>query len=403
MSKKNVFSRSIIYKWVAIVFCFFILLSAYPYVFCQFLPIPSIGLLSFVFLLIWSVYLISRRKILLLPFWFNIMVIFQCVCWGIFFVYHQDTSYLTRIFFIVIAYLSICSLYNTDGVISFLKLYNKWILIMAIGGCCMFLLVLLFSCPPFFDFTNLDSRVCYCFGLTCTNFYLGNVIRYSGFFDEPGAMAYWGVYALIFNKLFIHNNQFERLLMICLILTLSLAYYIQIILYILFFKTKNLRRFCGLFLASFIMIGAIYLSKDTPYDIYRFTFFRLEKNEMTGTMQGDNRSDLSEIAKKHFLTAPIMGIGAKKSTEIEYMADNPYEILAKDGIAGMIVTYFPLIIVFFACCKRRSVLCVIVILSVGYLQRPFHVDLVHPMMLYLMVFLIMMNEKGKLYKNNIYG
>lgn len=274
---------------------------------------------------------------------------------------------------------------------------------MAVGGSCTFFLVLLLSSTPLFEFTNPDGRSCYYFGLTCTNFYLGNIIRYSGFFDEPGAMAYWGIYALLFNRLFIRNNKFERLLMICLILTLSLAYYIQFCLYILFFKIESLKRLCGVLLISSVMVGAVYLSKDTPYDVYRFTLFRLEKNEMTGTMQGDNRSDLSETAKKYFITSPVMGIGAKKSTEIEYMADNPYEILAKDGIVGMIVTYLPLIIVFFAYYKKRSILYVLIILSVGYLQRPFHVDLVHPMMLYLMVFLIMMNEKGKLYKNNIYG
>lgn len=263
---------------------------------------------------------------------------------------------------------------------------------MAIAGCFTFFLVLFFAYTPLFSFVNPDGRSAYCFGPTCSNFYLGNIIRYSGFFDEPGAMAYWGIYALLFNRLFIRNPRLERLLMICLILTLSLAYYIQLSFYILFFKIKNIEKFCIAFLACVVMIGAIYLSKDTQYDVYKFTFFRLERNDMTGTMQGDNRSDLSEIAKKYFLTAPIMGIGAKKATEIAYMADNPYDILAKDGIVGMIVTYIPLIIVFFTYYKNRTILCVLFILGVGYLQRPFHVDLLHPMMLYLMTILIIMGR-----------
>lgn len=373
--------------------------SAYPYVFCQFLPFPHVRILSAIFLMIFSAILLSMRKIQLPPFLFSEIVLIQCLCWFFFFIYHRDSSYITRIVFIIVAYLSIVCIYNTScGVHGFLQFYSKLIMIMAIGGVLCFFLVLIFSFTPIFNFENVDGRAAYCFGLTCTNTYIGNVIRYAGYFDEPGAMAYWGIFILLFNRLFFYNQRFERILMFCLVFTFSIAYYIQIFFYILFFYLKSVKHFSVLFLSTAIIVWGIYLSKGTDFDIYRFTIYRFEMNESTGTIQGDSRSELAEKAKKQFEKAPVLGIGAQKFIEIDYMADNPYEILAKDGIVGEIVTYLPLLVMIFVGLKKeKKFFYAAVILAIGYLQRPFHVDLMHPIMLYMMVLLTIIQD------NSFYG
>ena len=276
-------------------------------------------------------------------------------------------------------------LHNTiGGVIRFVKLYNYIILLMAIGGAICFFMVFLCSFRPLFEFQNVDGRTAYCFGLTCTNTYVGNVIRYAGYFDEPGAMAYWGIFALLFNRLFFNNRRYEWLLIFCLIFTFSLAYYIQVFFYLIFFSIKRSRDVLLLIGVLSLIIGGIFLSKDTDYDVYRFTLYRFEINETTGQFEGDNRSGLSEKAKTQFFKAPILGIGAQNMDAIDYMADNPYEILAKDGIIGQIVTYLPLIfIAVYGLKTNKKYLYASIILALGYLQRPFHVDIIHPIMLYM--------------------
>jgi len=110
-------------------------------------------------------------------------------------------------------------------------------------------------------------------------------------------------------------------------------------------------------------------------------------------LEGDNRSSLAEKAKAQFLKAPILGIGATKMEETEYMADNPYEILAKDGIIGMFVTYLPLIIILYYKRKEFPYVAIVFILSLGYMQRPFHINIHHYFILYLFLTLTLLHSK----------
>lgn len=382
----------------AVILIFLVLASFYPYVFTQFLPIPGVKLLSVLFLLlIFLSFLVFKHRIRLFPPLFNYLFIIQNIFWLFFFYYHSDTSYITRIVLTTVAFSALLFMYNVDqGLLYFLRIYNKWILLMAIGGTVCFFLVLLFSFTPFFEFNNMDGRSAYCFGLSCTNVYIGDIIRYSGYFDEPGAMAYWGIFALISNRLFIKDWKLEKWLIVCLIFTFSLAYYIQLSFYLLFFHMTKLRHAFGLLLGLIIVFGAIYLSKDTPYDMYQYTFYRFEMNEKTGTIKGDSRSDLMEMAQKQFEKAPIMGIGAGNMAKMEYMSDNPYETLAKDGIVGTFVTYLPLLLIICLGLKSRTYLFSAVILLLGYLQRPFHVDFIHPTILYMLTILIVEHSGFKI-------
>ena len=78
------------------------------------------------------------------------------------------------------------------------------------------------------------------------------------------------------------------------------------------------------------------------------------------------------------------------------MDDNPFEILAKDGIIGLVVTYLPLLVVLLKFSRRnKDVFFAGLILTAGYLQRPFHVNLLHNLMLYGFVILIYKNTELK--------
>lgn len=379
---------------------FIILFSVYPFVFSQFLPIPPIKVLGVIYFLILFVILVCKRNLIVFPKLFNYAYFIQIFCWSAYFVFHNDSSYLTRIVLMLVVYMALLYAYNScKGLLLFLKLFNGLIIIMAIGGTLCFFLVLFEVVTPVFDFSNVDGRTAYCFGLTCTNTYVGNLIRYGGYFDEPGAMANWGMFALLFNKLFIKNQKYENALVICLFFTLSLAYYIQLFFYFFLFAKNRKKRLIQLICGIALIVLGLSQTKGTQYeDIYRLTVQRFEFDDSKNKIAGDNRSNLSALAKEQFLSAPILGVGAKKLDEIGYMADNPYEILAKDGIVGEIVTYLPLLLILYVGLQKRpDYICAVFILFLGYLQRPFHVDFIHPIMLYLLTILILQKNKLKSY------
>lgn len=389
LNRKKTYSNTV---YIAI---FFILLSSYPYIFFLFIPLPPIGILLLIDLFLMGGLVFIKRRFKVLPTAFNACFIIQALCWLFYYVWHHDSSYLVRILLLCITYLSILSLYNIPtGTLKFAKKYNQFIMIMAIGGTIAFFLVLTSLLEPIFSFAAQDGRFVHCFGLTCTNQYLANVIRYAGYFDEPGAMAYWGVFALSFNLLFIKNKSYTKVLTICLLFTLSLAYYVQLVFFFLFFYIKSAKQVIVLLLTVFIISNGIFYSMGEDSVLYKYTFSRIEFNDDLGSLEGDNRSSLAVKAKTQFLKAPILGIGATKMEEMEYMADNPYEILAKDGIIGMFITYLPLIIILYYKRKEFPFVAIVFILSLGYMQRPFHINIHHYFILYLFLMLTLLHRKS---------
>lgn len=404
---KNVFkiNRASLFVFMAYFLVAYCLLSSYPFILSQFLPLPNGVYVTIGIICVLTVLLLLKNRLRTFIPAFNTIVIIQIVTWIFFFLYHADSSYFIRVVLIAAAYVSLLAIQNCNGgLLRFAQLYNNAILLMAVGGILCFFLVLLFSFQPFFEFQNPDERSAYFFGLTSTNFYIGNVIRYAGFFDEPGAMAYWGVFALLFNRLFIRNSIYEKILIICLVFTFSLAFYIQLALYFLMMKRLTLKQYGIIAITMFVLFNFLSDLEDSEYShIYDITISRIEYSESDRTIEGDNRSELASTARKYFKTAPIMGHSARKMGVLEGAgySDNPYEILAKDGILGFIVTYIPLLFVIFFSRGNRDFLIGAFILAVGYIQRPFHVNYIHWLMLYMFVLLCFTKESNFQDKNTI--
>lgn len=374
-------------KLIVLSVCYALLLAAYPYSFCQFIPIPNFKILYLVAILILLFYLVLQKNIKYFPKTFWVICFIQLYFWLFLSFYHEDASYITRIFFSVLAILILQFVASTIGLLDFIKFNNKWIALMAVGGTIIFLVVLFIGITPLITYTNQDGREAYWFGLTCTNVYWGNVIRYSGFFDEPGAIANWGMFALVYNKIYINNRNVENILLICLLFTLSLAFFVQVIFYFLFFYGKNMKKVFFVFIIV-IFTGSIILPwiENENKELYNLTIARFEYDESEG-VKGNSRADLTDKAKEQFLRKPLLGVGASELEKIDYMSDNPYEILAKDGVVGMIIMYLPIFVIAYYKRRDKKILAALAILSLGYLQRPYHIDLLHPIMLYF--FLIM--------------
>lgn len=365
----------------------------YPSVLSLFLPIPSPIIITPIYTCLYLIILVKKIRIQRQSHLLWQCFTIQLATWIILAIINKDSIYLTRSIFLINGFLAINCLWNYSNAFSqFQIIYIKLIAFLGTSGVISFILVLVGFLIPFFTYENLDGREGEFFGLTCTNARLGNVIRYAGIFDEPGAMAFWGIMALIINEFSYQNRTLERIIMICLIFTFSMAYYIQIFFYIIIFKIKTINQGIKLMAIIFILISGVLITKDSEFDLYTPTIMRFEMNDH-GELKGDNRSNAAMKAKNYFISSPFIGHGPSITTAGDYMADNQYENLATDGIIGTVVMYLPLLILIIH--PNKKVLGGLFILALGYMQRPFHQNFMHAFMLYVLSYTFLK------YKNNL--
>jgi hypothetical protein len=334
-------------------------------------------------------YLANKKKIKVFKNDVLAIWISQIAFWVFLSIYHSDTSYITRIVLLIVTILLLyCVFIKEKSFIPLVKVLNYIIFIQAILAAIGFFLVLLGVLQPFFYFENVDMRQGECYLLTCTNAHVVNFIRVAGYFDEPGAFAFWGVFSLIFNKLFVDNKRIEVGLMVCLLFTFSLAYILELALYLLFLGRGNFKRIgIGIIVVVLSAIFIANVDSSSKEILDRLVFERVESN----INDENERNAMAERARKHFVSEPIFGKGAKRLEEIEYVGDNPYEILAKDGFVGYFITYLPLIVAFFKGGRKEKLASII--LFVDYQQRPFHISPIHFLYINLFILLIIWQQR----------
>lgn len=360
------------------------LFSFYPYVFCNILQINAESVLLVLYTILFLIlYITQRKKLLKIPKYIQIIIIAQIITWVLYFLIHADTSYISRVLFILLSFFSLSILLFEGSIVQFVKTYNWIIATMAIAGLPVFFLFALGLIQPLLIFNNLDGREAGFFGLTCSNAFTAGICRVAGFFDEPGAFAFWGIYALIINKLFINCKTVEIFLIIGLMTTLSAAFFVQLFMYVIFFYTRSIKQ---IIVIVSVLFACGFLAYSTLGDNEQLAYLTVERFE--GGQIRSTRNELSKDAKKLFIENPIVGIGAKRLREIGYFDDNPYEIPAKDGIIGFVIIYLPLLVILKRYGRKNIDLVLgVIILFAGYMQRPLHINELHFFMLYLFTIL----------------
>lgn len=354
------------------------LLSCYPYVFSKLLPLP--GVVTVVGALLAYIFIIGTRyrKKTQLDSRILTCVLIQCIIWLLYFFLHADTSYITRIVFTICIYYSLVVFCKANVLSKFTYFNTCWITIQSVLAMLAFILCFVGAISPLFSFTNIDGRPAYFFGISSTNVLYGNLARMAGYFDEPGALATWGIFALVFNRVFFKNKKIEYILISCLFCTLSLAYYVLLVLYFLVFYHKHVFKSLPIVLICAAAAWLVYKQGGQDSKLYELTFERMELAK-----EGDyGRNELADRARIYFYQSPIIGNGAKYMEEVEYVGDNYLESFAKDGILGSIILYLPLLITIIRTKGRGDVFYGSLIIAACYTQRPFHINLMHYFMLY---------------------
>ena len=223
--------------------------------------------------------------------------------------------------------------------------------------------------------------------------------RYAGFFDEPGAMAYWGLFTLVINKLFVNDRKLEMVLMIALLLTFSMGYYIQLSIYLMFFRmnSKNI----GKSILTIAMIVGLFLLFDLTKDsmqneIYDATVGRFEDAYDQGRESGnmldvDSRGGHVEMSREAFLNNPWFGTADTEDAG----GNNVYESLSRYGIIGCMFILYPfwLLLIWGIKDKEKDLLKVAIIFILGFTHRPFHANLLTYFILYSIIIMYAQSRK----------
>lgn len=313
------------------------------------------------------------------------IIILQILVWLLYGVFYADTTYFTRVFLLIITFSILGLQLSYRNKFEFIRTYNFWLALQAVAGAIGFVLVIMGLLHPLSKFIEMDGRPGSFYGLFTTNAVFEGFVRNAGFYDEPGSLAGWGVFALLLNKLYIENKKIENLLLFGLISTLSMAYFIQVSAYLFFFyKNQRKKVILPAILFLFVLMGIASLNTGIDNAI----FGRFTTNEQTGSLLGDNRSELLERSWRIFTTSPTIGVGANNLATViaakeGFVGANFFVNWASDGILGVVVTYIPLLFLLKLGQRKRQYQYAFIIILLGYLQRPYtDTQLLYPLVQY---------------------
>lgn len=297
---------------------------------------------------------------------------------------------------ISIQYVAILLLYvYVNNFYSFQKMAKSLIYLMSlmvILGAIAFVLGLIGRIEVFSTHKNTDTRTAYNFLLTYSNtvIFIGKsiIIRVAGFFDEPGTLAYYITFTLLINKIYDFSKKMEWILIVGGICTLSLAFYITVILYLILFY-GNWKQFKYFFLGLVIISSLLLYVNNSRYDspnntkIYEMTIGRTEEaQESDKIVSGDNRSELFALALEAFIDSPIIGQGIEYREDVNgkyyknYFGANLFTPLAEGGIIGFTIIFLPffywtyLVFICSNSVNKGILISSWTVVAVNFLQRP---------------------------------
>lgn len=405
MSVKSIKAKK---YWGIFIYALLVLFCFYPYEFYSvyFLFLPDKTFISTIFFLALTIYIISVsrhcknvNRVLLS------IVFIQFVGYLLSGIVHGNI--LGAIGNLVTMLLAVALIYligTTMGLEKFFRRYNRWILLMAVLGTLTFFLITFFGMQPFYFVQDRaggsEGKMLFNYILTFTKSdeSIIGLIRYSGFFDEPGAMGYWGMYALVINQLFIKDKRLEIILIISLIFTLSLGYYVQVVVYLLLYhvSSKNIGQGVLMFFLIALVFFGIKSTEGTENgELYERTFGRIEsiQNETTyGTaLAVDDRESYTQNALREFQKNPLFGTNR---TDVA-VGNNVYETLALHGVVGTVFVLFPFILLLMWSIKYKDIelFKAFIVIILGFTHRPFHASLLYFFIIYCIV-LMYANRKN---------
>lgn len=293
------------------------------------------GIYTLVFFLLFvSIY--ALRKGRGLKWWFIGIILLILSTSTVTAMYWADPRYIVSLIFLISALYAIQFVDKIiiDKVVDIASYFFLVMLVLAVMG----FFLAQSGVDPVLKFPNPDGRPNYFFYLTLTNSYLGNFIRPSGIYDEPGTLSFYVTFVAAMRHLLKKDNKLTWILLIFGFITFSLAHLIYVFFHFLSekFSKKNTLRFSGL-----ITLLIVFLFSSGIHQIFSDRLIsRLVVSE-DGSIAGDNRSfrmiNVVDLIEKN---SYVFWFGADPSCRFDYsvckqlfplMGENPLSPLAFQG------------------------------------------------------------------------
>lgn len=276
---------------------------------------------------------------------------------------------------------------NMVGWRTFAKSYIAAILGMGVLGTIAFFLSYMGVLHPLGELPRPGEpgRLITNYGLTFTNavysFGDTDVIRYAGFFDEPGRMAFYLSAALLVNKCYWDNRTVGAILVVVGAFTFSLAFYVSVVLYIALFHRKATGAIFAVAFGCLVLVSILIGGRGGSPQVWQtLVADRVELTSGSSALvRGDNRTQFVPTALEHFAEAPVTGKGPHFTDDRYGHLTTTASIattLMEGGLMGTGITFlhvglFVLIALAQAFRGNTVYLKAAVVLCVLYLQRPY--------------------------------
>jgi len=380
----------LIKKYSALTFLWIFLTSTAPWIFYRW-PGHPYKILTAICLLFFVSLLSLKGSKLLIPQKIFFLLFVQIAFYFSMFIYHNDTANLNLIIQLISFLITILYINSFLSFEIFIKSFIYIILITGIGGVIVFFYHLLIGVTPFF-IVSYGGDNSFFLGLTTTNIFIDagsiRMMRFAGFFDEPGTFGLYALFAIILNKIYFKNAIMEFSLIVITIFTFSMAFYFAIIAYIFlfYFNRKNMIGFFVFFSVVIILYLSL-MNFDSPIanKINEMSFSRLE--ETSTDFSNSNRGELVINDFKLFKDNPILGVGYSNP---KVSGSNFFSIFARFGIIGSLFYYLLFIYLFFVIIKIQSFYYFkfFLVLLISLLTRPEFSSLLSLLIFYTFIFYI---------------
>lgn len=194
----------------------------------------------------------------------------------------------------------------------------------------------------------VEYRTTYLYLTTFSFALIGDIIRPSGIFDEPGAFAMYVAIVTMFNDVLQKNRFINIALIVFLVFTGSLAGLFLALLYVFFSNSVQVSRLkiMGLITVSLgVFAFVIYAFPNNVFSSALNTFFGERLQIVDGRLVGDNRSN--QITDFFALVDDEMLLRGQKASHREYyeedQSSNPFSIIFGYGLV-ISLPYFALLL-----------------------------------------------------------
>jgi len=404
LKKSNI---SLLMLWV-------VLMSVSPFIFEEIGILPN-KIFVIIFIPIMGLLILFKRKISRIKSNVILIVLFQTFYFLIVAIVYQEQRYLFIVFqslCVAVIILFVHAYIGYEKTIKSVLWVITGISILAVLG---FFLALSGILEPIVLFQRGPNEMVYSYVITFTNqiWRLGNTqfIRPSGFFLEGGVLGFFIIHSLILNKLSVNNKRIEILLSVSGIITMSMAFYISLILYfsLYYVNRRYILKFLVIVIISATTVFAIVQLKNYNSTLNTFYWLTVDRfnfsEDLERILKGNNRLPIILEGIDHFKKSPVFGSG-RTYTFINYP-------IGVASIMGPLISYgvvgtfmFFLHIIYFSTISflqvfRRGSISVddfgkaSIILLLNYLQRPF----VSSLLVYLIIFLLIYSNKNRKISN----